>query len=341
MEYRSLGLTGTKVSALCLGTMTFGEADDKSFMHQVGCDEPTAHAIMDLALDRGVNFFDTADVYGQDGLTERVLGSWFKRSNKRDQVILASKFRFRMEPGPNGTGASRHRIMRAVEESLRRLATDRIDLYQVHMQDIETPEEETLRALDDLVRQGKILYFGASNYAGYRLVDSAWISEAHNLNHHVTLQAAYSLVERGIERELVPACRRFGIGILPYSPLAGGFLSGKYRRNEPPPPGARLEKWKERYGRFDNDRNWRIMDAVRAVADESKTTPSAVAMGWLLAQPEVTSVIFGARSVAQLEENLRAAEVKLTEQQVARLTEASAFELGYPYEFIKRVQPRW
>ncbi|MCA9691641.1 MAG: aldo/keto reductase, partial [Myxococcales bacterium] len=222
MEYRNLGASGLSVSTLCLGTMTFGEADEKSFMHKVGCDAETSFAIMNRALDKGLNFFDTANVYGQDGLSERVIGEWFERDGRRDEVVLATKFRFRMGPGPNGTGASRRHIVRAVEDSLRRLRTDRIDLYQVHMQDIDTPEEETMRALDDLVRQGKVLYLGASNYAAYRLVESLWACDRARLDRFVALQAQYSLLERGLEREHVPLCQRFGLGILPWSPLAGG-----------------------------------------------------------------------------------------------------------------------
>jgi len=189
MEYRTLGSSGLKVSTLCVGAMTFGEADDKSFMHNVSCDEPTAHAIMSRALERGINFIDTADVYGQDGLSERVVGRWMEQAKSRDRIVLATKFRFRMGEGPNSTGASRYRIVRTVEESLRRLKTDRIDLYQIHMQDIETPEEETLRALDDLVRDGKVLYLGASNYAAYRLTDSLWTSRTQNLERFVSLHA--------------------------------------------------------------------------------------------------------------------------------------------------------
>jgi aryl-alcohol dehydrogenase-like predicted oxidoreductase len=172
MEHRSLGNSGLKVPVLCLGAMTFGEADDKSFMHEVGCDQQTSFAIMSRALEHGVGFIDTADVYGQDGLSERVVGAWMAETKSRDRVVLATKFRFKMGDGPNSSGASRYRIVRTVEDSLRRLRTDRIDLYQIHMQDIETPEEETLRALDDLVRAGKVLYLGASNYAAYRLTDS-------------------------------------------------------------------------------------------------------------------------------------------------------------------------
>jgi aryl-alcohol dehydrogenase-like predicted oxidoreductase len=305
--------------------MTFGEADENSFMHKVGTDEQTAHAILNAALDAGVNFVDTADVYGQDGLSERVIGGWFDKDKRRDEVVLATKFRFTMGSGPNKSGASRYRITKTVEASLSRLRTDRIDLYQIHQQDIDTPEEETLRALDDLVRQGKVLYIGASNYAGYRLVDSHWISKTQNLEHFVTLQAQYSLAVRDLERECGPACRRLGMGILPWSPLGGGFLTGKYRKGSAPPTGTRLEKWTDRLKAFDTERNWRILDKVTEVAEQVGATPD----------------IFGARTPAQLHDNLRATEVRLSDPQMKALDEASHMDFGYPYDFIRRVQGRW
>ncbi|MCB9729438.1 MAG: aldo/keto reductase [Deltaproteobacteria bacterium] len=341
MEYRSLGDSGLKVPVVCLGAMTFGEADASSFMHKVSCDQKTAFAIMSRALERGANFIDTADVYGQDGLSERVVGSWMAEARTRDRVVLATKFRFRMGEGDNGTGASRYRIVRTVEDSLRRLKTDRIDLYQIHMQDIDTPEEETLRALDDLVRAGKVLYLGASNYTAYRLTDSHWISKTEHLHRFVSLQMQYSLIVRDLEREHVPLCRKFGLGILPWSPLAGGFLTGKYHRDQPPPQGVRLEKWKDRLAGFDTDRNWRTIDAVRAVAAERSATPAAVSLAWLLAKPAVSSVIFGARTIEQLDANVDAADVKLSAEDIQKLDEASAFDLGYPYAFIANIQKRW
>jgi aryl-alcohol dehydrogenase-like predicted oxidoreductase len=341
MEYRSLGSSGLKVPVLCLGAMTFGEADDKSFMHKVSCDEKTSYAIMSRALDRGVGFIDTADVYGQDGLSERIVGAWMADTGNRDRVVLATKFRFRMGQGANASGASRYRIVRTVEESLRRLRTDRIDLYQIHMQDIDTPEEETLRALDDLVRAGKVLYLGASNYAAYRLTDSQWISRSANLHRFVALQMQYSLLVRDLEREHVPLCKQFGLGVLPWSPLASGFLSGKFARNQPPPPGARLDKWRDRFAEFDNDRGWRTLDTVTAIARERQTSQAAVALAWLLAKPTVTSVIFGARSIEQLDDNLKAADVKLSTEDVQKLDDASAWEVGYPYKFIANIQKRW
>jgi aryl-alcohol dehydrogenase-like predicted oxidoreductase len=321
--------------------MTFGEADEKSFMHRVGADEATSFAIMNAALAGGINFIDTADVYGQDGLSERVIGRWLAAEKRRNDVVLATKFRFRMGDGPNGTGASRYRILRAVEDSLRRLGTDRIDLYQIHMQDIECPEDEILRALDDLVRQGKVLYLGASNYAAYRLTESLWTSREQRLERFVTLQAQYSLIARELEREHVPLCARYGLGILPWSPLAGGFLTGKYAKNQPAPAGTRLEKWQDRYASFDTERNWRILDAVRAVAAELEASPSQVSLSWLLHKSTVSSVIFGARTVEQLRDNFKAAELKLSAAQVERLDEASGFDLGYPYDFMKRIQSRW
>jgi aryl-alcohol dehydrogenase-like predicted oxidoreductase len=339
--YRKLGNSGLDVSTLCLGTMTFGEADENSFMHGVGASEETSFAIMDKALDAGINFFDTADVYGQDGLSERVIGKWFAQGGRRDQVVLATKFRFRMSPGANGTGASRRRIVKTVEDSLRRLQTDRIDLYQIHMQDTDTPEQETLRALDDLVRAGKVLYIGASNYAAYRLTESLLTADRLGLERFVSLQAQYSLVVRELEREHVPACVKYGVGIIPWSPLAGGFLSGKYYEGQTPPSGSRFEKWKQRYDGFNTPRNWQIIKAVRTIALEHESTPAAVSLAWLLRKPGVTSVIFGARDLGQLDDNLAAASLELSVDDVDRLDQASVFDLGYPYTMIKNVQGRW
>lgn len=338
MRYRKLGAAGAKVSTLCLGAMTFGEADAKSFMHQVGSDEATAHAVLDRAVEAGINFVDTADVYGQDGLSERVIGAWLAaRPGAREQLVLATKFRFTMGAGPNASGASRYRIVRCVEDSLRRLGTDRIDLYQIHMQDLAVDEDETLRALDDLITAGKVVYVGCSNYAAYRLVDSLWRARTAHRARFVTLQAQYSLVERGLEREHVPLCNQWGLGILPWSPLAAGLLSGKYRASQAPPEGSRLAAWKERWGRYDNPRVWGVVEGLIAMAGELAVTPAQLALAWLLHKPAVTSVIFGARTVAQLDDNLAAAELSLTAEQVARLDALSAFDPGYPYDFIGRL----
>jgi aryl-alcohol dehydrogenase-like predicted oxidoreductase len=341
MEYRNLGHSGLKVSSLCLGTMTFGEADEKSFMHKAGCDEATSFAIMSKALESGINFFDTADVYGQEGLSERVVGAWMKSASTRDKVALATKFRFRMGEGPNGTGASRYRIVKAVESSLKRLGTDRIDLYQIHMQDIDTPEEETLRALDDLVRAGKVLYLGCSNYAAYRLTDSLWTSKTEHLERFVSMQMQYSLVNRDLEREHVSVAKKFNVGILPWSPLASGFLSGKYSRGESAPAGTRMEQWKERFAAVDTPRNWRILDAVRSLAKVHSTHETAVSLAWLIQKPMVTSAIFGVRSLAQLDQILETTKLKLSAQEMKTLDEASVFEVGYPYDFMTRIQATW
>ena len=340
MKYKNLGSSGVRVSTLCLGAMTFGEADEKSFMHKAGSDEATSHAVIDRAVAAGINFIDTADVYGQDGLSERVLGSWLAQRGARDKIVLATKFRFMMGEGPNRSGASRYRIVKCVEDSLRRLRTDRIDLYQVHMQDITVPEDETLRALDDLVRSGKVLYLGCSNYAAYRLMRSLWLARTNHTTPFVTLQAQYSLLVRDLEREHVPLCRDEGLGILPWSPLASGFLTGKFERGKPPQAGTRISE-NNRFARYDAERNWKILDAVRKLAREISATPSAVSLAWLVAKPQVSSVIFGARTVEQLEVNLAAADLELTAAQVATLDEASAFELGYPYDFMKNVQQSW
>ena len=335
MDYRTLGKTGVVVSRYCLGAMMFGKMGNP--------DHEDSARIIHRALDAGINFVDTADVYGQDGLSERVVGRWLQKSGKRDDVVLATKFRFRMNEGPNGTGASRYRIVKTVEDSLRRLQTDHIDLYQIHMQDIDTPEEETLRALDDLIRAGKVLYIGASNYAAYRLMDSLHLADAMGTEKFVTLQAQYSLVCRDLEREHVPLCEHTGVGILPWSPLARGFLSGKYERGAEAPDGTRLAhgRWKKTLAAYDNERCWETIDAVRAVAAELESTPAEVSLAWLLHQPSVTSVIFGARTLGQLEANLGAAELELSEDQLERLDAASALDLGYPYDFLGRVQGAW
>jgi aryl-alcohol dehydrogenase-like predicted oxidoreductase len=340
VKYRNLGAAGVKVSSLCLGAMTFGEADENSFMHKAGADEATTFAILDRARAAGINFIDTADVYGQDGLSERVLGSWLASRGTRDQIVLATKFRFTMGDGPNRSGASAYRIRKCCDDSLRRLRTDRIDLYQIHMQDITVGEDETLRALDDLVRAGKVLYIGCSNYAAYRMMHSAWLSRTYGWARYVTLQAQYSLIVRDVEREHVPVCRQEGLGILPWSPLAAGFLSGKFERGKPPEGTARLGM-KDRFARYDNERNWKIIDAVRTVAREVSSTPSAVALAWLLAKPQVSSVIFGARTVEQLDANLAAADLEISARHVEILDQASAFELGYPYNFISNTQATW
>jgi len=341
MKYRTLGASGARVSELCLGAMTFGEADEKSMMHKVGTPEDDALKLMSRALDAGVNFWDTADVYGQDGLSERVIGRWLKETGRRREVVIATKCRFGMGPGPNDRGASRLHIKRALEDSLRRLGTDVVDLYQIHMQDALTPEDEVVAALDELVREGKIHYFGASNYAAYRLVESLWAADKRAQSRFVTLQAQYNLIERSLEMEHIPALRRWGLGLLPWSPLAGGFLSGKYQRGAAAPDGSRLGVKSDRMSTLDVPRNWDILAALMEVSREVEATPAAVALAWILRQPAVSSVIIGVRTLAQLDDNLRAADLKLPDSAVAKLTAASAPLLRYPYDVIARVDGRW
>ena len=312
MDYRSLGNSGLKVPVLCLGAMTFGDADDKStFMHKVGCDEKTSFAIMSRALERGVAFIDTADVYGQDGLSERIVGSWMAETKSRDRIVLATKFRFRMGEGANGTGASRYRIVRTVEESLKRLKTDRIDLYQIHMQDVETPEEETLRALDDLVRAGKVLYLGASNYTAYRLTDSQWIARTEHLHRFVALQMQYSLLSR--EAPNGSTCRSANssaLGILLVAARRGLSSRASTFETSPLPPACVSRNGRSASPPSTRRRGWRTLDAVNAVAREKGDHGRRRLLAWLLAKPTVTSVIFGARSLAHLDDNLKGADVE-------------------------------
>lgn len=341
MQYRQLGRAGLKVSALSLGAMTFGESE--TFMKGVTSSDDEARRIFDAALDAGINLVDTANVYSE-GRSEELIGHWMQ--GKRDRIVLATKCRFLIgfglrPSGPNDSGLSRKHIIDACEASLRRLNTDYIDLYQVHMQDRSTPIEETLRALDDLVRQGKVRYVGCSNYTGYRLTESLWISDRRGLARFESVQLQWSLVVREAEREVIPACRAFGLGVLVWAGLGRGFLTGKYQKGEPPPSGSRLESWGDSWRAFDNERGWRILEEVRRIAKEHDSTPSAIANAWLLHHPEVSSVIVGARTAKQLQENLAALEVKLSEDDVKKLDQVSIPEggWGYPYSFIGAREP--
>ncbi|MCX7852389.1 MAG: aldo/keto reductase [Caldilineales bacterium] len=316
MDYRPLGRTGLKVSVLCLGTMQWGWT----------ATEEDAFAVMDAFFHRGGNFLDTADVYSRwvegnpGGVSEQIIGRWMKARRNRRQVVLATKVRGRMWDGPNGEGLSRHHIMRAVEDSLRRLDTDVIDLYQIHADDPSTPMEETLRALDDLVRQGKVLYIGCSNIVAWRLMKALGISERLGLARYVSLQPHYNLVHRlEFESELKPLCESEGLGVIPYSPLAAGFLTGKYRPDAPPLPSARLGGVK----RYFNEHGWRVLAAVERVAAERGARPAQVALAWLLSQPVITAPIIGVNNVAQLHELLPAATMRLTAEEMAILDEAS------------------
>lgn len=327
MDYRPLGGTGTAVSTLCLGTMTFGNESD----------EKVSHAQLDRFVEAGGNFVDTADVYSR-GRSEEIIGRWFAaRPGARDGIVLATKGRFRMGDGPNDHGLSRVHLTRALDASLRRLGVEAIDLYQAHAWDPITPIEETLRFYDDAVRAGKIRYVGVSNFVGWQLQKAALLAEVRGLVPIATLQPQYNLITRDIEFELVDVCRNEGIGILPWSPLAGGWLTGKYRRDETPTGSTRLgenpARGMEAYGpRNAQERTWQIVDAVRKVADDRGVSMAQVALAWVADRPMVTSVILGARTVEQLDDNLGAAGLHLSEEETALLDEASAPVVAdYPY----------
>jgi aryl-alcohol dehydrogenase-like predicted oxidoreductase len=325
VEYRTLGGSGTVVSAQCLGGMTFGHESDAQ----------AAHEQLDLFVEHGGNFIDTADVYSQ-GRSEEIIGRWLAaRPDLRDRLVIATKGRFPMGDGRNDAGLSRTHLGRALDASLRRLGVDTVDLYQAHAWDPLTPIEETLGFFDDAVRAGKIRYAGVSNFLGWQLQKAALM--AGDAAPIVTLQPQYNLLVRDIELEIVDVCRNEGIGILPWSPLAGGWLTGKYVRDEPPTGATRLGedpgRGMEAYGpRNARERTWRIIDAVREVAGGRGVPMSQVALAWVADRPGVTSVILGARSVAQLDENLGAADLHLTDKEAERLTDASApLVADYPY----------
>jgi len=328
MRYRYLGRTGLKVSELCLGAMTFGRESTEEVSFQM----------LDCFVEAGGNFIDTADVYSQ-GISEEILGRWLK-GKQRDDLVIATKVRFPMGPGPNDLGLSRKHILSAVESSLRRLNTDYIDLYQVHMWDPATPLEETLAALDQLVTSGKVRYLGASNYAGYQLQKAIDLSRQNGWEAFACLQPLYNLLDRSFEWELLPVCEAEGVGVIPWSPLRGGWLSGKYRRGMSAPlPDTRVEEaakkgWSESWDLYANERTWQVIDTQLAIGAEVGKTPAQVALNWLLCKPAVTAPILGARSMAHLEDNLGATGWSLTHEQVTRLDEASALSLPYPYDSL-------
>jgi aryl-alcohol dehydrogenase-like predicted oxidoreductase len=327
MEYKTLGNTGLLVSNLCLGTMTFsgGEGIWKSIgsVDQAGADE-----LIKASIDAGINFFDTADVYS-DGASEKLLGQSLKNLNiARKDVVLATKVFGRVGPGRNDVGASRGHIMDAVEASLRRLQTDHIDLYQIHGNDAVTPIEETLRALDTLVAQGKVRYAGCSNWQAWKLAKALGISEFKNLARFETLQAYYSIAGRDLERELVPLLEAEKTGLLVWSPLAGGLLSGKFSRDNQKPEGSRRSEFD--FPIVDKERTWKILDAMAPIAGAHDCSPARIALAWLLTKPVVTSVIIGAKRLDQLQDNLAAADLHLSGDEIKQLDEVSALPPEYP-----------
>ena len=306
-EYRMLGRTGVRVSPLCLGCMNFG--DD--------ADEAASFAIIDQAMDAGVNFLDTADVYSRGG-SELVVGKALARDGKRDKVFLATKGYNKMDDAdPNAWGSHRFHLIKACEDSLRRLGTDHIDLYQVHRPQSAIPIDETLRALDDLVKSGKVRYLGTSTFAAWQVMESLWVSKELGLNRFVCEQPPYNLLDRRIERELLPLCRTYGIGVIPWAPIAGGLLSGKYRLNQPRPAGARYEK-----GAFNNRDNDTALASVEKYAEFCEArgvAPAQMALAWCLAQTGVTSPIIGPRTTEQMTDYLAAQEIVVTEEDTKQL----------------------
>jgi aryl-alcohol dehydrogenase-like predicted oxidoreductase len=323
LEYRKLGRTGLKVSALCLGTMTFRWTSTEQESLQV----------LDRAWDGGVNFIDTADIYSRwapdnpGGVAEEIIGRWLQ-GKPRDQVVIATKVRGEMWPGPNGQGLSRQHIMIGVEQSLRRLQTDCIDIYQAHWPDWETPLDETLRAFDDLIRQGKVRYLGASNFRAWYLTKALWTSDVHGYARYDCVQPHFHLLSRrDVEPEIAGLCLDQGIGVIPYSPLAGGFLTGKYSR-EGAPEGSR-GSGNERMARYMNDTGWAVLDALREMGEFRGKTIAQMALAWQLTLPFITAPIIGANNVGQLDELLGAVDQRLHDDEMRRLDEITGVSRDY------------
>ena len=326
MEYRQLGRSGLRVSCLSLGTMTFG---GRGIFDKVGdVDGAGARRLVDQALDAGVNLIDTADVYS-DGLSEEMVGEAIR--GRRERVLIATKVRMAMGEGPNDSGLSRHHIIEGCDASLRRLEVDHIDVYNVHEWDGQTPVEETLEALETLVQSGKVRYVGCSNFAGWQLAMSIGVAERRHLARYVSQQIHYSLQARDAEYELVPAGLAHGVGIMVWSPLAGGLLSGKYRRGQAPPAGSRhLTDWGEPPV-HDSEKLYDIVDALVEIGEARAVSAAQIALAWTLGRPGVSTVVVGARTPEQLGDNLAAADVVLSDEERARLDAVSAVPLLYPH----------
>jgi aryl-alcohol dehydrogenase-like predicted oxidoreductase len=335
MRYNQLGRTGLFVSELCLGAMTFGGGDKGGIWAAVGSlAQGEVDEIVRRALDAGVNFIDTANVY-HAGRSEELVGQAIRNLGvKRTDVVIATKVYGDMGPGPNDRGASRGHIMDQVDASLRRLQTDHIDLYQIHATDIVTPIEETLWALDDCVRQGKVRYIGVSNWAAWRIQKALGIAEHRGFSRFETVQSYYSIAGRDLERELVPMMQEERLGLMVWSPLAGGLLSGKYGPGAPNPEDSRRASFD--FPPVDKDRAWACVAAMREIAEARGSTVARVALAWLLSRPVVTSVIIGAKRVDQLEDNLGAVALKLSQEELARLDEVSRLPEEYPGWMISR-----
>jgi aryl-alcohol dehydrogenase-like predicted oxidoreductase len=328
-SFRTLGRSGLIVSPMALGTMTFAAP-------RWGSPDDVSEAVFNNYVDAGGNFIDTADVYS-GGRSEELVGKFIAERKLRDKLVLATKFGFNAEKGnPHAGGNGRKHIYSALENSLKHLKTDYVDLYWLHVWDMITPVEEVLQTLGDLVRSGKIRYFGFSDIPAWYATKAATLAKAFNLPAPIALQLEYSLVERSIEREHIPAARECGLGVCPWSPLAGGFLTGKYNRDtEQTPEQGRLGGANPFSGAFTKftERNWRILETLRTVAAESNRPPAQVALAWNLAQPEISSIILGASKPEQLNDNLTSLEISLSPEQLVKLNEASALEMAFPYMF--------
>ncbi len=330
MKYTNLGNSGLKVSELCLGSMTFGRETD----------EEDSYKMMDEYSSAGGNFIDTANVYSR-GTSEEIVGKWLKRQ-RREDFVIATKVRFPMGDGPNESGLGRSHILRQVEESLQRLNTDYIDLYQVHCQDPTTPLKETLSTLHNLVQSGKVRYIGASNFTPSMLQQALDISAEHGWEPFISLQAKYNLLTRSTEWELLPLCAREGLGFMVWGPLLGGWLSGRYTRDmHAPPANSRVEQagkegWFESWENYNTEATWRIIDTLLEVSKETGRSPAQVALNWLLRKCEVTSPIIGARKLEHLRDNLATVEWSLNKDQMDRLNKASAIAAPYPYDFVQQ-----
>ena len=335
MKYNQLGRTGLFVSEICLGAMTFGGGVDGGFWKAIGAlDQPDVDAIVGRALAAGVNFIDTADVY-HFGQSERLVGQALKNLGvARKDVVVATKFLGEMSPSPNDRGASRGHIMDSIHGSLERLQLDHIDLYQIHGNDTVTPIDETLRALDDLVGQGLVRYIGVSNWAAWRIAKALGRSELHGYARFETLQAYYSIAGRDLERELVPMMAEEGLGLMVWSPLAGGLLSGKFGPGSDAPNDARRANYD--FPPVDKDRAWACIAAMREIGEAHGVSVARVALSWLLAKPQVMSVIIGAKTVEQLDDNLAAANLVLAPEEVARLDAVSELAAEYPGWMLAR-----
>jgi aryl-alcohol dehydrogenase-like predicted oxidoreductase len=331
MNYKTLGNTGLLVSRLCLGTMTFGGATAARarVWKTIGAvDQEGADELVKAAIESGINFFDTADVYS-DGESEQTLGQSLKNLNiARKDVVIATKVFGRVGPGRNDVGASRGHIMDAIDASLRRLQTDHIDLYQIHGNDFVTPVEETLNALDTLVQQGKVRYIGVSNWQAWKIAKALGVSDSKSLARFVTLQAYYSIAGRDLERELVSLLEAEKVGLLVWSPLAGGLLSGKFSRQNQKPQGSRRSEFD--FPIVDKERTWNILDAMAPIARAHDCSPARISLAWLLSKPVVTSVILGAKRLDQLQDNLAAVDLKLTDDELKQLDDVSALPPEYP-----------